>query len=113
VILGRWLREGEEQLGAVLDDAAEFLLRAGEEARTSSKVMSGMLKASQKRTKRAPFYGGVDVEYAGEKGGLIGDDADRRPSNRAKPTTRFLAKCSWTSKKVRIVHDGVDASLRS
>ena len=43
---------------------------------TSSKVTSGMLKQSQKRTKRAAFHRRVDVERAGEHCRLVGDDAD-------------------------------------
>jgi len=44
---------GIEQLGAVLDDTAIFLSGTGMKPGTSTKVTTGMLKASQKRTKRA------------------------------------------------------------
>ena len=47
--------EGEEQLRAVLDDAANSCCVPGRKPGTSSNVMSGILNASQKRTKRAPF----------------------------------------------------------
>ena len=43
-----------------------------------------MLKALQKRTKRADFVGGVDVERAGQHAGLVGDDADRPALQAAK-----------------------------
>ena len=39
-----------------------------------------MLKASQKRTKRAAFTRGVDVEAAREDGGLVGHDAHAPPA---------------------------------
>jgi hypothetical protein len=39
----------------VPDDSSVLLLRAGQKSGTSSNVTSGMLKQSQKRTKRAPF----------------------------------------------------------
>ena len=51
----RRFREGEQQLRAVPDDAAVFLPVPGRNPGTSSKVTSGMLKASQKRTNRAAF----------------------------------------------------------
>jgi hypothetical protein len=44
---------------------------------TSTKVMMGMLKASQKRTKRAGLDRALDVEAAGQHHRLVGDDADR------------------------------------
>src|ERR1700687_5416618 len=67
---------GEEQLGAVLDDAAEFLLRAGKETgdvfEGDERNVEGVAEAHEARA----FYGGVDVQNAGKKRGLIGDDAD-------------------------------------
>jgi len=39
----------------VLDDPAVLLVGPGRKPGTSTKVSSGMLKASQKRTKRAPL----------------------------------------------------------
>ena len=39
----------------MLDDAAVLLRVPGKKPGTSSKVINGILKASQKRTKRAPL----------------------------------------------------------
>src|SRR6266481_9961667 len=69
-------REGEEQLGAVLDDAAKFLLRAGKEARHVLEGDQRDVESVAETHKARAFYGGVNVENAGEKRGLIGDDAD-------------------------------------
>ena len=59
---------------------------------TSTKVTTGMLKASQKRTKRAALIDALDVEAAGQHQRLVGDDADASalPCG-AKPMTMFLA----------------------
>jgi hypothetical protein len=94
----RRFRESVQQFGAVANDAAEFLLRAGKKAGTSSKVISGNVKASQKRTKRAPLTDAL-ISSTPQERGLFADDADGAAVHRANPTTRFLAKCSWTSKK--------------
>ena len=54
--------------GAVPDDAAVFLLRRHELGHVDEQI-SGMLKASQKRTKRRGLGRGVDVEHPGQDGG--------------------------------------------
>jgi len=55
----------------MFDDSAEFLLRARKKAGTSSKVMSGMLKASQKRTKRAPLTEALISRTPARKAGWL------------------------------------------
>ncbi len=92
------LGKGEEEFCAVADDAAEFLLRAGQKAGNVFEG-NGMLKASQKRTKRAPFVEALISRTPARKAGWLATMPTGRPSRRAKPTTRFFAKCSWTSKK--------------
>ena len=75
----RRLAVGVEQLGAVADDAAVLLVGAGHEARARrTKVSSGMLKASQVRTKRAAFSEASMSSTPGQHGGLVADDAHRR-----------------------------------
>src|SRR6266478_5194316 len=100
--------EGEEQLGAVLDDAAEFLLRAGEEAgdvlEGDERDVESVAEAHEARA----FYGGVDVEHAGKKGGLIGDDADRAAIQSRKTHDDIFGEMFVNFEEVRIVHDGVD-----
>ena len=83
----------------MFDDAAILLRCAGRKPGTSTKVSSGMLKASQKRTKRAAFGRGVDIKGSRQVVGLVGDDSDRRPFRRPKPMTMFGANSGWTSKK--------------
>ena len=61
----------------MLDNAAEFLLRAGEKAgdilESNQRNIEGVAKTNEART----FDRRVDVENSGEKGRLIADDADR------------------------------------
>ena len=47
----------------------------------STRVTSGTLKASQNRTKRAPFCDGGDVQGAGQGLGLVGHEPDRAPAD--------------------------------
>ena len=75
----------------MLDDAAVLLLVPGRNPGTSSNVTSGMLKAVAEADEARAFDRGVDVEPPGKHCRLIGDDADGRPSSRAKPTTMFCA----------------------
>ena len=57
-----------------------------------------MLKASQKRTKRAPFSLDSMSSTPASAAGWLPTIPTGRPPRREKPTMRFLAKCSWTSK---------------
>ena len=61
----------------MLDNAAEFLLRAGEKAgdilESNQPNIEGVAKTNKART----FDRRIDVENSGEKGRLIADDADR------------------------------------
>ena len=75
----------EQQFGAVLDDAAVFLCRAGQEARHVDKRQIGISNASQNRTNRAALRLAVDVQTPGQHHRLVGDDPDRRPSIRPIP----------------------------
>ena len=58
---------------------------------TSSKVTSGMLNASQKRTKRAPFTDASMSSVPASTAGWLATMPTGRPSSRAKPTTMFFA----------------------
>src|ERR1700687_879889 len=81
----RGFGEGEEQLGAVFDDAAEFLLRAGKKAgnvlESDERDVEGIAETHEARA----FDGGVDVENPGKKSGLVGDDADRAAVEAGEP----------------------------
>ena len=82
------------------DDAARTpaRCRAGSPG-TSSKVTSGMLKASQKRTKRAPFTEASMSRQPARTAGWLATMPTLRPPKRAKPTTMLGAKCACTSRK--------------
>src|SRR6195256_103946 len=83
----------------------------GRKPGTSTKVTSGMLKASQNRTKRAPLtealmssaparmrgwlptiLGGIDVERPGEDARLVADDPDHLPSEPGKADHEVLGE---------------------
>src|SRR5205823_5737654 len=69
--------EGVKQLRAMADDAAVFLLRAGQE---SGYVFKGdewdVERVAEAHEARA-LHAGVDVEDTRQERGLVGDDADR------------------------------------
>ena len=90
---------GEQQLGAVLDQAAIFLGGAGQKARHIDERDDRNLETIAEAHEAGRLAAGITVEDAGENERLIGDDADVRPSMRAKPVTMFFANRSWISKK--------------
>ena len=81
------------------DDPAELLGGAGEEAGTSTKVMIGRLKQSQKRTKRPAFTDASMSSTPARNAGWLATMPTERPPRRAKPQTMFRAKAGCTSKK--------------
>ena len=58
---------------------------------TSSNVTSGMLNASQKRTKRAPFTEALMSSVPARYAGWLATMPTGRPPSRAKPTMMFCA----------------------
>ena len=86
----RALGVGVEQLGAVLDDAAVLLRRAGHEAghvdEGDDRDVERIAEAHEaRRLDRA-----LDVEAAGQHQRLVGDDADRS----GRPCARSRSRCS-------------------
>src|SRR5947208_842105 len=71
----------------------------GRKPGTSTNVTSGMLKASQKRTKRAALTEALMSSAPAITFGWLATTPTGCPSRRAKPTTMFIAKYCWTSKK--------------
>jgi hypothetical protein len=63
----------------------------GRKPGTSTKVTSGMLKQSQKRTKRAAFTEAEMSNTPARKAGWLATTPTLRPLRRAKPTTMFFA----------------------
>src|SRR6202007_247354 len=80
----------KEQLGAVLDDAAKFLLRArkktGNILKRNQRNIESIAEAHEART----FHGSIDIEPASKKSGLVADDADRTPVEARKAHDKIL-----------------------
>ena len=74
-----------QQLRAVADDAAPLLLGARQEAGTSTNVTSGMLNASQVRTKRAALFDASMSSTPARTLGWLPTMPTAYPSRRAKP----------------------------
>ena len=68
--------EGVQQLGAVADDAAVFLVDARQEAWHVHEGHERDVETVAKAHEARGFRAGVDVEHAGQYRGLIGHDAD-------------------------------------
>src|SRR6266478_8214118 len=102
---------GEEQLGAMLDDAAEFLLCTGKEAghvfEGDERDVEGVAEAHEARA----FDGSVDVEDTGEKGWLIGDDADGAAIEARKTRDEIFREVLVDFEEVGVVNDGVNGVL--
>ena len=80
----------------------------GRKPGTSTKVSTGMLKASQVRTKRAAFSEASMSRHAGELHRLVGHDADRAPSTRPKPTMMFGANSALDLEELAVVEHVLD-----
>jgi len=76
----------------VLDEAAVFLRGAGQEPGTSTKVTIGMLKASQKRTKRAALRLASLSSTPASTIGWLATKPTVRPAMRPKPMTMLRAR---------------------
>ncbi len=98
----RGLGEGVEQLGAVADDPAVLLGGAGEEAGHVLEGDEGDVEGVAEAHEAGALHArrrcrGTPASTAG----WLATTPTGLPARRAKPTTRFGAKCSCTSKKRR------------
>ena len=94
------LGEGEQQLGAVLDQAAIFLVGARQEARHVDEGDDRDVEAVAEAHEARGLARGVDVEHAGQHHRLIGDDADGAAVDAGEAGRRCcVANASWISKK--------------
>ncbi len=75
---------GVEQLGAVGDDAAVFLGHAGQKAGHVYKGDDGDVECVAKAHKAGRFFGRVNVQHAGQDGGLLAHDAHRETAHAGK-----------------------------
>src|SRR6185369_5512770 len=73
-----------EQLGAAPDDAVVLLVGAGKEAGDVDQHHDRDVEAVAGPHEPGGLLGGVDVQAAGELGGLVGHDADRAPVDPAE-----------------------------
>src|SRR5712692_9142549 len=81
----------------------------GRKPGTSSKVTSGRLNASQKRTNRAPFTEALMSSTPASTAGWLATMPTGPPSRRAKPTTMFFrSERVAEAHKPRSLHRGVD-----
>src|SRR5215510_11061038 len=71
----------------------------GRKPGTSSNVISGMLKASQKRTKRAPFTEALISSVPARQAGWLATTPTLRPLSRAKLTQLLFTHCTETADK--------------
>src|SRR6185437_15877342 len=85
------LAVGVEQLGAAPDDAVVFLVSAGQEAGHVDKHDDRNVEAVAGADEPGRFLRGVDVQAAGELGGLLATMPTGRPSTRPKPTMMLVA----------------------
>ncbi len=69
----------------------------GRKPGTSTKVRIGMLKQSQKRTKRAALRHESMSRQPASTSGWLATTPTVRPSRRMKPVMMFFAKSRWIS----------------
>ena len=92
-------RIGEQHLGAVADNPAVLLLHAGQKSRHIDNVTSGILKALQKRMKRAALSEALMSSAPANTEGWFATIPTGRPWMRPNPITMFGANPGWTSRK--------------
>ena len=100
-----------EQLGAMLDQSAIFLVGARQKARHVDKGHNRDIKGIAKTHEARRFARGIAVEDAGENHGLIGDEADRATGHAAEPDHDIPAEVRLNLEKITFVHDFGDQFL--
>ena len=107
----RRLGKGEQQLRAVLDDAAMLLRGAGQESRHVDKGQDRDVEAIAKPDKARRFARAVDVEAAGQHHRLVGDDPDRRTFDAGEPDQDIAGEIALDLEEVEVVDDLHDQLL--
>src|SRR5271169_633843 len=89
------------------DDAAKFLLGAGQKSgnifKSDKRNVEGIAKSNEARA----FDGGVDVEASGEKCRLIGDHSDASSAQPGETHHDVFGKVFVDFEEVAIVHDAM------
>src|SRR2546427_3416954 len=96
---------GEQQLRAVLDDAAMFLGHAGKKPGHVLEGHERNVEGVAEADEPGALERGGDVEHAGEGGGLIGDHADRPAGEPREPDDQVVAVVPLDLEKRRVVDD--------
>src|SRR5882762_802401 len=111
------LRDGgfgksEEQLRAMPDDAAKFLLGAREK---TGNILEGnernVERVAEPHEARA-FHGSVDIENTGKEGRLIADDTDGAAVEARKTHDEILRVMFVDFEEIRIVNNRVNGVLK-
>ena len=92
---------GEEQLGAVLDQAAIFLRRARQEARHVDEGDDRDVEAVAEAHEARGLAASVDVEHAGQHHRLVGDEADGAALDAAEAGDDVLREARPGSRRSR------------
>src|SRR6266849_2008958 len=102
------LAEGVEELRPVLDDAAELLGRAGQEAGHIDEGDQRNVEAVAEADEAGRLDGGVDVEAAGQEGGLVRHDAHRAAAEAREAAEDVLRERLLHLEEVAVVHHRAD-----
>src|ERR1700731_1418793 len=90
------------------NDSAEFLLRPGKKTghifKSNQRYVESVTEAHEAR----PLYRSADIQHAGQKRRLIGNEARRTPVQPGKTYDDILGKMLVNLKKITIVHDCVN-----
>src|ERR1035441_8326798 len=87
------------------DDAAVFLLGAGQESRNILKRNEGNIEGVAEAHEARPLHRGVDIEASGEERGLIGHDAYALPAQSRETHHQVFGKVLVDLHKVTVIHD--------
>ena len=99
---------GEHELRAVADHAPPLEVLAGVEARRVDERDDRQVERVAERHEPSRLLRGRDVERAGERDRLVGDDPDGRPPIVANAVTTFEAHRPRSSKHLAVVDDRPD-----
>ena len=99
---------GERHLGPVADHAPPLEVLAGVEARGVDEGDEGQVESVAEGHESASLLGGGDVEGAGHRLGLVGDDADGPATDRREGGDQVRGECGPGLEQVPVVNDALD-----
>src|SRR5205823_10884899 len=102
------LGKGEKQLRAMLDNAAELLLRPGKKPghifKRKQRNIEGIAEAHEAR----PLDGCIDIENSSEVGRLVADDAGGAAIKPRKAYDQIFGVVLMDLKEIAVIHDGIN-----